>query len=255
MLILCFKGSFQSLGLTTNGQVYTELFLPLRISRPDFRKLVTFSNSSSWPQISHQQHTIGKSIARSSDKFKRGKRAVPPPRGVLLCGRRHLLPGVKEKIFAQGFFSTAKTGSPYFWQLQCLKPFFWQPGQGEERVKRLVLGSTLVWLVLIKMQDHLLSHLTNQSWNRSQTFANTRVFLCDTCNRKVKLWPGSSFAISWFSRVRSRTGKRSFIGGWAKVVISNKGSLFQYLTNSRHSSIADCFKWPFHLLWPPSETN
>ena len=97
MLILCFKGSFQSLGLTTNDQVYTELFLPLRISRPDFRKLVTFSNSSSWPQISHQQHTIGKSIARSSDKFKRGKRAVPPPRGVLLCGRRHLLPGEKEK--------------------------------------------------------------------------------------------------------------------------------------------------------------
>ena len=97
MLILCFKGSFQSLGLTTNGQVYTELFLPLRISRPDFRKLVTFSNSSSWPQISHQQHTIGKSIARSSDKFKRGKRAVPPPRGVLLCGRHHLLPGEKEK--------------------------------------------------------------------------------------------------------------------------------------------------------------
>ena len=40
MLILCFKGSFQSLGLTTNAQVYTELFLPLRISRPDFRKLV-----------------------------------------------------------------------------------------------------------------------------------------------------------------------------------------------------------------------
>ena len=40
MLILCFKGSFQSLGLTTNTQVYTELFLPLRISRPDFRKLV-----------------------------------------------------------------------------------------------------------------------------------------------------------------------------------------------------------------------
>ena len=97
MLILCFKGSFQSLGLTTNGQVYTELFLPLRISRPDFRKLVTFSNSSSWPQISHQHHTIGKSIAFSSDKFKRGKRAVPPPRGVLLCGRRHLLPGEKEK--------------------------------------------------------------------------------------------------------------------------------------------------------------
>ena len=97
MLILCFKGSFQSLGLTTNGQVYTELFLPLRISRPDFRKLVTFSNSSSWPQISHQHHTIGKSIAFSSDKFKRGKRAVPPPRGGLLCGRHHLLPGEKEK--------------------------------------------------------------------------------------------------------------------------------------------------------------
>ena len=97
MPILCFIGGFQSLGLTTNGQVYTELFLPLRISRPDFRKLVTFSNSSSWPQISHQQHTIGKSIARSSDKFKRGKRAVPPPRGVLLCGRHHLLPGEKEK--------------------------------------------------------------------------------------------------------------------------------------------------------------
>ena len=95
----------------------------------------------------------------------------------------------KKKIFAQGIFSTAKTGSPYFWQLQCLKPFFWQPGQGEERVKRVVLESTLglVWLVLIKIQVHLLSHFTNQSWNRSQTFANTKFILCNSCNRKVKL--------------------------------------------------------------------
>ena len=105
----------------------------------------------------------------------------------------------------------------------------------------------------------LLPHFTNQSCSRSKTFVNTRFFLCNSCNRKVKLWPGSSFAIPWFSRVRSRTGKRSFIGGWAKVVIPNKESFFSIwpthvtpllqTVSSDHFLSCDLQVRPIYIVW------